>query len=163
MTTPPLLTYLSTLAQAQPAQPVIARPSIDEIQSHLSSDGLIPTHWILIAAGGLIVLLSGLSVARWWKHRHEHSHPLLVFSTTASLVGLRYRDQWTLVLLAYNQSLASPLTLMLSQDTFDHHAKAYLESRRNWRRETVRRQLNEIRTTLFDDQPAHLPTQHAPA
>lgn len=159
----PSLTFLTSLAQAQPSAPVVARPSLEEIQRHLSSDGLIPTHWVLIATGALTILLSGLSIARWWKHRDEHSLPLLVFSTTARLAGLSYRNQWTLLLLAHHQSLASPLTLMLSADTFDYYAKAYLESRLNWRREAVRQQLNTIRATLFDDAPADLTTQPASA
>lgn len=163
MTSPLLLTSMPTLAQAEPAPAVLARPSIEEIQQHLSGDGLIPTHWLLIAVGGIIVLLTGLSIARWWKHRDEHSHPLLVFSTTASLAGLGYKNQWTLLVIAHHQSLGSPLTLLLSPGTFDHHAKAYLESRMNWRREAVRRQLSRIRATLFDDQPAASITQPASA
>ncbi len=161
MTLPLPMNTLTTLAQAQPSPPVTARPSIEDIQSHLSGDGLIPTHWILIAAGAIIVLLTGLSIARWWKHRDEHSHPLLVFSTTAGFAGLSYRQQWALLLLAHQQALASPLTLMMSPGTFDHHAKAYLESRLTFRREPVRRQLNQIRAHLFDGQLAHTPTQHA--
>jgi len=163
MTLPLPTNFMPTLAQSQSTPPVAARPSIDEIQRHLSSDGLIPSHWILIAAGAIIVLLTGLSIARWWKHRDEHSHPLLVFSTTAGFAGLSYPEQWALLLLAHQQGLASPLTLMLSPDTFDHHAKAYLESRLTFRREPVRRRLNQIRAHLFDGQPAHTPTHPARA
>ena len=149
------LSLIGTLAQAQPTVPAVNKPSLEEIQKHLSSDGLIPTHWLLIAAGAVLLLLSGLSIANWWKHRGEHSHPLLVFSTTAQLVGLSYRHQWMLLRIARNQSLASPLTLMLSADTFDHHAKAYLQSRLSWRQQPVRRQLNTIRDTLFNRLPQH--------
>jgi hypothetical protein len=163
MTTPLLLTFMTTLAQADPAAPAVVKPDLAEVSKHVSSDGLIPIHWLLIAAGGIIVLLCGLSIANWWKHRGEHSHPLLVFSTTAQLVGLSYRNQWTLLRLAHQQSLTSPLTLMLSPDTFDHHAKTYLDSRPGWRQEPVRRQLSTIRATLFDDLPQRPAPQPASA
>ncbi len=160
MNIPSLLHLMTTLAQAPPAKPTIIKPSLFEVSQNTSSDGLIPIHWLLIAAGGIIVLLCGLSIANWWKHRGEHSHPLLIFSTTAQLVGLSYRNQWTLLRLAHHQSLSSPLTLMLSADTFDHHAKPYLDSRLSWRQEPVRRQLSAIRDTLFSgfpQRPTHQP------
>lgn len=148
---------MTTLAQAKPAEapkPVIAKPDLSVVSQHASDTaGLIPTHWLLIAAGVVLLILSGLSIANWWKHRGEHAHPLLVFSTTAQLAGLSYRNQWTLLRMAHHQSLRSPLTLMLSPDTFDHHARAYLDSRLNWRQEPVRRQLQSIRETLFSDLP----------
>ena len=155
MNIPSLLNLMTTLAQAPPDKPAIVKPSLVEVSKNASSDGLIPIHWLLIAVGGIIVLLCGLSIANWWKHRDEHFHPLLVFSATAGQVGLGYRYQWALLRIAHRQSLGSPLTLMLSPGTFDHHAKAYLETCLAFRRESVRRQLNQIRAHLFDDSPAH--------
>jgi len=151
------LTLVTTLAQApsiEPAvKPAIAKPPLSLVSEHATSAGLLTTNWLLIAAGLVLLLLSGLSIANWWKHRGEHAHPLLVFSHTAQMVGLSYRQRWTLVWLARHQSLASPITLMLSPTTFDHHAKGYLDARLNWRREPVRRQLQNIRSALFSDLP----------
>lgn len=157
----PLFTW--TLAQAGLIDTTMGLSRISEVAKNLSSDGLIPTHWLLIAAGALLLLLSGLSIARWWKHHDEYSHPLLVYSGTARLVGLGYLDQWALLVIAHKQSLSSPLTLMLSPGTFDHHVKAYLETRTRWRREAVRRRLNAIRAILFEDHPAAASTHPATA
>lgn len=151
------LILISTLAQPPSAEPTITKPDLSVVSEHATSAGLLTTNWLLIAAGAILLLLSALSIANWWKHRGDHAHPLLVFSGTAEVVGLTYRQRWTLLKIARNQSLTSPLTLMLSPTTYDHHAKGYLESRMNWRRESTRRQLNDIRIALFSDLP------HSPA
>lgn len=148
-----LLALITPLTQAPSGKPSIVKPDLSSVSEHATSAGLLTTNWLLIAAGVILLLLSGLSIANWWKHRGDHAHPLLVFSNTAQAIGLSYRQQWTLFWLARHQSLASPLTLILSPATFDHHAKIYLESRLNWRREPVRRQLQSIRDTLFSDLP----------
>jgi len=147
------LKLITPLTQVTPPEPVLPRPTIESIQENLSSDGLIPTHWLLIAAGMVLLLLSALSIANWWKHRGENAHPLLVFSNTAQIVGLSYRQRWALLKVARNQSLASPLTLMLCATTFDHHVRGYLESCLSLRRESARRQLQDIRVALFSDPP----------
>ncbi len=147
------LILLKILAQAPLAKPTITKPDLSAVSEHATSAGLLTANWLLIAAGAILLLLSALSIVNWWKHRGEHSHPLLVFSSTAHVVGLSYRQRWTLLRMAHHQSLASPLTLMLSPTTFDHYAKGYLVSRLSWRREPARRQLNSIRTALFSDLP----------
>lgn len=150
-----LLTHLPILlAQADPAQTADARPGLErlsQISENLSSDGLISPHWLLISAGLVLLFLSGVSIAQWWKHRNEHSRPWMVYLTAARLAGLSWRRQWTLYWIARRQSLASPLTLMLSPATFDHHVKAYLLSCSNFRRESWRRRSQAIREHLYSD------------
>ena len=145
MPDPMTISLTWTLAQAEPPGPATGITRISQVTDNLTGDALIPTHWLLIGAGAMLLLLSVLSIMRWWKHHDEHSHPLWVYSGTARLAGLGYRDQWVLLVIAYRQSLASPLTLMLSPGTFDHHVGAYLENRIRWRREAVRRRTRAIR------------------
>lgn len=150
-----LLTHLPLiLAQDAPANPVPALDRFAQISENMSSRDLISPHWLMIFGGGMLLLLSGLSMARWWKHRNEHARPLRVFATAARMAGLSYADQWLLLLAARNQSLESPLTLLLSPGTFDHHFKAYVSTRR-WRREAVHRRSQSIRESLFGDLPPH--------
>lgn len=152
-------------AQDAPAPAAPGGPTLDrfsQISENFTSRELISPHWLLIAVGSMLLLLSVLSIARWWKHRHEHARPLRVFMTASGMAGLGYADRWLLFLIARRQSLESPLTLMLSPGTFDHHAKAYLDSRR-WRREAVHRRAQSIRESLFGDLPPHGATHPAAA
>lgn len=124
---------------------------VKSISNNFTSDGLISTHWLFLAAGVVFVFLSTVSLAHWWKHRHEHSHPWLIFMATARKVGLGLRDQWALYWISHQQKLGSPITLMLSPGTFDHHVKAYLDARLGWRQESLRRRSQSIREHLYGD------------
>ena len=158
----PLTRLPLILAQDAPSYPTPSLDRFSQISENFNSGELISPHWLMIAVGAMLLLLSALSIARWWKHRNEHARPLRVFLTASSMAGLGYADRWLLLLIARRQSLESPLTLMLSPGTFDHHAKAYL-SRRRWRREAVRRRSQSIRESLFGDLPPHNASHHAAA
>lgn len=160
MSTPTRLSLI--LAQDAPANPTPALDRFAQISENFTSRQLISPHWLLIAVGAMLLLLSVLSIARWWKHRNEHARPLRVFMTASRMAGLGYADRWMLFLVARHQSLESPLTLLLSPGTFDHHIKAYLNSRPGWRREAVRRRSQSIRGSLFGDLHTHS-TPHAAA
>ncbi len=142
------------LGQADPAGSSDKRDMLTDVSNHFSSEGVIPTHWLLIAAGAMLLLLSSLSIARWWKHRDEYSHPLWVYLSVAKLAGLGHRDQWLLLMIARQQSLGSPLTLMLSPNTFEHHAQPYIQGRAAWRRAGLSQRARAIHHALFDDDPA---------
>jgi hypothetical protein len=145
------------LAQAAPlAPPTLPAEAtrlerLSEVSNHLSSDGLIPTNWLLIAVGALLLLVSGMSIARWWQHRGENTHPLLIFTRIAGMVGLGYRDQWLLLRIAHRCSLASPLTLLLSPATYESYVKAYLDSKPKWHLSGMPQRAKAIRSTLFAD------------
>ncbi len=124
---------------------------LKEISKNLSSEGLISSHWLIIAVGLVLLLLSTLSILQWWQRRHEQSHPWLVYLSTARFAGLGLRHQWVLLWVARQQKLVSPITLMLSPSTFDMHVKAYLESRSGMRQEGLRRKLQEVRDILYGD------------
>lgn len=157
----PLTHLLLILAQAEPVGAAPGKNRWSQISETFSSEELISPHWLLIAAGAVLLLLSTLSIARWWKHRNEHARPLRVFSTVARMAGLGYADRWLLFRAARHQSLESPLTLLLSPGTFDHHVKAYLDTRPGWRRQAVRSRAQSIRECLFGDLPAHHTAHHA--
>lgn len=148
----PLTRLPLMLAQDAPANPTPSLDRFSQISENFNSRELISPHWLMIAAGAMLLLLSAMSIARWWKHRNEHARPLRVFMVASSMAGLGYADRWMLLLAARHESLESPLTLLLSPGTFDHHIKAYLNSRR-WRREAVRRRAQSIRESLFGDLP----------
>jgi hypothetical protein len=153
----PLTRLPLLLAQDAPDAPAPGGPTLErfsQISENFTSRELISPHWLLIAVGAMLLLLSALSIARWWKHRNEYARPLRVFMAAANMAGLGYADRWLLLLIARRRSLESPLTLILSPGTFDHHNKAYLDGRR-WRREAVRRRSQSIRESLFGDLPTH--------
>jgi len=145
--------YFSVLlAQTPSTHPMPGGYTFKDVADNFGSDGLIDTSWLLIAVGALLLLISGLSIARWWKYRDGYSNPLLVFTRIAGIVGLGYRDQWLLFRVAHRASLASPLTLLLSPATFEYHVKAYLD-RRRWGLSGTRQRAKAIRSSLFADMP----------
>lgn len=158
----PLTQLPLMLAQDAPANPTPALDRFSQISENFTSRELISPHWLMISVGAMLLLLSVLSIARWWKHRNEHARPLHVFLAASRMAGLGLADRWMLLLAARHQSLESPLTLLLSPGTFDHHIKAYLQSRR-WRREAVRRRAQAIRESLFGDLPTYGDSQPAAA
>ena len=147
----------SVLAQAASASSDAAAETgtsverLNEISKNLTSEGLISSHWLIIAIGLVLLLLSSLSIMQWWQRRHEQSHPWLLYLSTARYAGLGLRHQWVLFWVARRQKLVSPITLMLSPGTFDVHIKAYLESQPSWRREGLQRSLQEVRDILYGD------------
>lgn len=146
----PLWPILAQTGPAQQATPVHVHP-LNQISENLNGDSLISMHWLLLAAGLVMLLLSAVSLMQWWKHRHEHTHPWMTFISTAGFAGLGWRHQWTLLWIARRQKLTSPISLMLAPGTFDQHVKAYLDSRPGFRRESIRRTTQDIRELLFGD------------
>jgi len=147
-----LFASISTLlAQSQRSHPMPGGYAFKDVADNFGSDGLIATNLLMVAVGALMLLISGLSISRWWKHRGEYSNPLLVFIRIAGVVGLSYRDQWLLWRIARRTSLASPLSLLLSPGTFESHAKAYLQHLPGWRLTGTRQRAKAIRSTLFTD------------
>ena len=145
------LALLAQTTPAEPAETTTRLSRLEDISNNLNSGSLISSHWLIIAAGLVLLLLSMLSIMQWWQHRHEHSHPWLVYLSAARFAGLGLRHQWTLFWVARQQHLTSPLTLMLAPGTFDQHIKAYLESRASMRREGLRRRLQEVREIMYGD------------
>lgn len=102
------------------------RSPLDEIAEHFHSGSMIPLEWIAIAAGLIIVAITAISLYRWHRTRHLRSNPPMVFHRVAREAGLSWSQQVLLWRIARQQSLPTPLTLMLSPATLDHHARLYV-------------------------------------
>ncbi len=144
--------YSLLLAQIDSASdPNPAMERVSKIAETFSSRELISPHWLFITAGLVLLLLSVLSIVHLFRHRHENPHPLWVYLTAARMAGLSLLDLWVLFRVARQQGLTTPLTLLLSPGTFDHHVKACVDARIAWRREALRRRTQRIREQLFND------------
>ena len=138
---------------AQPMASAQAPAMGRDISRHLSGQQMIPVQWIMVAAGLLLLLISSLSLYRLWRTRDQRSTPLLVFHRLAKQFGLSLRDQWLLYRIARQQTLPTPLTLMLARDTLEHHARAYAQGHTSARAQTLSQHIDTIAHTLFGDAP----------
>lgn len=127
----------------------LTRVDLKEVQDHFSSSQMIPIEWILLAAGIVLVGISVLSLVRWWKTRHERSNPTLVFIQIGLRMGLGVADMWLLYRIARQQKLPTPLTLMLSPATLDHHTDRFVARYPPGRAEWVRVRVQGIEQRLF--------------
>lgn len=143
---------MQLLAQT-PADPsasgTLTRVDLKEVQNHFSSSQMIPIEWILLAAGIVLVGISLLSLIRWWKTRHERSSPMLVFFQVALRMGLGVLDGWLLYRIARQQRLPTPLTLMLTPATLEHHTDRFVARFSPGRAEMVRHRVRSIEQRLF--------------
>jgi len=112
-------------------------------------DHAFPTTGFILSLTGLLIVL----LALWgFKRARQHQHaagPVVVFHRIANNVGLTLYDQWLLLRISRQQLLPTPITLMLSGTTLDHHARAYIDRLPSRRRETVRTQVKKIALKIF--------------
>ena len=114
---------------------------------------VFPATSALLVSLGLLLLVVAIWGRRWHRQRHLRSAPLLVFHQLAGQMGLSLKQQWLLVRIAHQQSLPTPLTLMLSGATLAHHAGRYAESASAHRRESLTAKVDAIAAVLFDKAP----------
>jgi hypothetical protein len=110
---------------------------------------------LLILACVLAAVASGLWLWERHKHRHLRSTPLRTFHHAAQTVGLGLSDQWLLARIARSERLISPLTLLLSSATLDHHARRYLDTLSPRRRGRFQARIDQIGGMLFGGREAH--------
>ena len=125
-----------------------ARFPLVAIRDHFSSKSMIPVEWIIIGAGVVLLIVAALAIYRLWSHRHERSAPLLVFNRVAASQGLKLADRWFLWRIATQQTLPTPLTLLLSPPTLFHHGRSFAASRAPWRRAAILRHVAAIGQVL---------------
>ena len=121
----------------------------DAIKNHWSGAQMPPTIFIVIA----IVLLMMLAVVWYWKWqntRYLRSEPILTFRYIAKEVGLTMREQVLLIRIAHRLGLASPLTLILSQGTLEHHVELYARQKHPMRQKQVYSQAKKLSKRLFE-------------
>lgn len=77
----------------------------------------------LIIVGGLLTLLSGISLVGWLARQRVRPHALWVFNRVARRAGLTRRDRWLLWRVGRAAGLPTPLTLMLCPGTLGRCAR----------------------------------------
>ncbi|MEM7624556.1 MAG: hypothetical protein AAF333_02890 [Planctomycetota bacterium] len=77
----------------------------------------------LVIFGGLLTLVSGLSLVGWLRRQRLRPHALLVFNRAAREAGLTWADRRLLWKVGRTMGLPTPLTLMLCPDTLGYYAR----------------------------------------
>ncbi len=104
---------------------------------------------VIFATLGLIVMIRiGMDLANKMKKR---ARPNRVFDTIADEFGLSGPQKRLLSRISRSQGLPSPITLLLSPTTLNHHADAYFENRGISDADLLREQLAILRIQLFHD------------
>lgn len=124
------------------------------ISEHWGSDTTVSMEWLLIAVGLLLLLIAGLSLRAWWRNRHLRSSPLTVFNQVATACRLSAGERLLLWRIARQQSLASPLTLMLSPTTLRHHGRSFGDRRSRAGQAFQMRRVARLRRKLFAESDA---------
>lgn len=94
-------------------------------QWNLSTEGLMPVAPIVIAAlllGGVMVIVSGWRSGKLFGLR---SAPRRIYRQVIGDFGFTHSEKRLLVRIARQQQLPTPLTLLLSATTFEHHVGDY--------------------------------------
>ncbi len=137
------------------ASRALDRPPRDEvfrqIAEHWDGQAVLPLPWVLIGMGLLLLLLSGLSLAHWWRRRDSRPAPWRVFCRVSHELGLEWSQRWLLWRIARRQGLPTPLALLISPGTLTHHAEAYAAACGARRARAVRDRAQRMCVTLFPD------------
>ncbi len=120
-------------------------------QWRLSSDGLMAVEPLIAVAVVLVVLLLIRLLWRRGKLRRLQSEPIRIFYQAIDGLGLSHAEAGLLVHIAQAQQLPTPLTLMLSQATFDYHINQHTQALIASRRTRLKAKTDRIRRILFTD------------
>jgi hypothetical protein len=126
---------------------VAARLSNDEVVRAIRENWNSGPHavWLLI---GFALTLAALMTVLYIRKRRElepsDAAPAALFHDLALSLGISLRDRRMLARISRQQSLPSPLALLLSPRTMRHHASAYCTGLTRRRRSSV---LHRVRAT----------------
>ena len=126
-------------------------------QWDFSGHRLMSAWSFLIAAALLGVVITSLWAWRTYRAGPIKSTPMIVFLQLARGLGVSATDQWLLIRVSLHEALPTPLTLMLSPDTFEYHTRAYLKTLPEKRRARVADQLTRLGRFLFNKPVVRLP------
>lgn len=115
---------------------------------HFSGEGLMATTPVVILMA-LLCLALALVSHRHTRWRPQRSARRKVFCQIISGTGLGKTEQHLLTRIARQQRLATPLTLVLSQATFDYHVRRYVQKVRPRHTATVDACAARIRRVVF--------------
>jgi hypothetical protein len=144
--------WLLTLAMESPRTPKVP-PNVDEMFANWqwinNSDPLMSPLWAVVVISVLVVGALILQVVKWRRSRNRQDGPLLVFHQIAKQLELDISTQWLLIRVSQQQNLPTPLTLLICDSTFAHHAKAYVKSLPSHRQKMTLNQLSKAHQHLF--------------
>jgi len=119
--------------------------------------GLTPTHWPTHAMSWLGWLLLALAIVMavrlaimYLRYEQHRTRPIRIFLYVAQTMGVSLMDQYHLWSLARAEGLASPLTLLVSRGTLEHHALGYARRCKGARATAAERRYEDIRRRLFE-------------
>lgn len=104
---------------------------------------------VLVVIAILATFLAAMRLATYLRQRRFASRPLQVFHRLAGELGLALADQWLLVCISRQQTLPTPLTLLLSSETLRHHGERYVQTLPPRRRARMSARLSGIAMSLF--------------
>ena len=106
--------------------------------------------WSFFAAAMIVASIVGLLwLWRWGSARRHQLTPMRIFHQVLAGLGLTQSDKGLVVRIARQQSLITPLTLVLSEGTFEHHLNQYAQSVRPRRRAKDLAHAARIQQILF--------------
>ncbi len=114
-----------------------------------SSESLMSSGWALAIFAILIGFLIALKLFLWYRKKDRPTGPMIIFYQICKQVGLSLQSQWLLIRIAKQQSLSTPLTLLVCHATLSSHAQAYAQSLPVTRRGDVLMQVVGIQYKLF--------------
>lgn len=150
--TDPIL--LLDLLEGLSADGRLFKGELSEIGREAIRGGRMQFEDILIIFGGLLTLMSGLSLVAWLRTQRLSRPAVWLFNQVARDTGLTRADRRLLRKISRRAELPTPLTLLLCPGTLGHHA------RRCARQDSVRRgtldlaRAASIRRYLFGPQEA---------
>ena len=108
--------------------------------------------WSFFGAALLLgTVIAGLWAWRRYRAGSIKSTPMMIFHQLARGLGISATDEWLLIRISHHESLPTPLTLLLSPTTFEHHTHAYLNTLPDKRRSRVATQVTGLKRFLFDE------------
>ncbi len=118
-------------------------------QWRVSGSELLPVWPFAVAATALVALIGTIWLWRRLKQKTAQPAPLRVFRDLAEDLGLTLADQVLLIRIAHEQALPSPLTLILSPTTFEHHFSRYAQTLSSIQRPKATARAQRIARELF--------------
>jgi hypothetical protein len=130
--------------EIEPPAPQSNTLSFPVWQTNLALDFLVH---VAIAVALMVAMRMGW---QWWLARRRRMEPVHVFEEIALGAGLDAKDQKLLMTIARMEGLTSPITLMLSPATLDHHARQATAKMSKGQAESAQPELRRIARVLFD-------------
>ncbi len=118
-------------------------------QWRLRSSDLIPIESVIVV---VTFLTTAFVMMLYWRRRRMQKPkqaPGKLLSQVVEGFGLTSADIRLLVRVAHQQELPSPITLLLSEATFDHHIHQHVESGHTRAKKRIQSRLDRIRQILF--------------